>query len=169
MQLNWVGREGHGPRLRPLLAAIMAAVLGCAPSGAQSFSPYSTFQSMSLAEIATLQVKLTYAGNQTTGTRSLVITATGHAADISLFSPFRRSVISYVNDDGSPLTFAASTQQLKGLIDSVGTLPVVADGDVDPDGYISFGLLNTASGDTVAFEAVVNDTTGPLLFAKMLA
>ena len=124
---------------------------------------------MSLAEIATLQVKLTYAGNQTTGTRSLVITATGRAADISLFAPFRRSAISYVNDDGSPLTFAASTQQLKGLIDSVGTLPVVADGDVDPDGYISFGLLNTAGGDTVAFEAVVNDTTGPLLFAKMLA
>jgi hypothetical protein len=169
MQLKLTDRDGHGSCLTPLLGVFVAAVLGCAPSGAQSFSPYSMFQSMSLAQMATLEMKLTYAGNQTVGTRSLVMTATGHPADISLFVPFRRSVISYVNDDGPPLTFSASTQQLKALIDSVGTLPAVTDGDVDPDGYISFGLLNTAGGDTAAFEAVVNDTTGPLLFGKMLA
>jgi hypothetical protein len=124
---------------------------------------------MSQSDLATLQVKLTYAGNQTVGTRSLVVTATGHAASISLFTRFRRSTVSYVNDDGPPLTFSASTHELKALIDSVGTLPSVTDGNEDPDGYVSFGLLNTVGGDTVAFEAVVNDTTGPALFGKLLA
>jgi hypothetical protein len=124
---------------------------------------------MPLADLATLQVKLTYAGNQTSGTRSIVMTATGHVAGMALFTPFRRSTVSYVNDDSPPLTFSASTVQLKALIDSIGALPSITDGDVDPDGYISLGLVNTAGGDTVAFEAVVNDTTGPLLFGKMLA
>jgi hypothetical protein len=124
---------------------------------------------MSQADLGTLQVKLTYAGNQTVGTRSVVITATGHADNIALFTPFRRPSVNYVNDGAPPLAFSASTQQLKGLIDSVGTLPSVTDGNVDPDGYISFALLNTAGGDTVAFESVVNDTTGPALFGAMLA
>ena len=80
---------------------------------------------MSQADLGTLQVKLTYAGNQTVGTRSVAITATGHTANIALFTPFQRPSVNYVNDGAPPLAFSTSTQQLKGLIDSIGFCPEV--------------------------------------------
>jgi hypothetical protein len=162
-----------GSLMRRCLIVLLAMGTGSAlrpgSAGAQGFSPYSDFKAMSQTQFATLQVKLTYAGNQTVGARSVLFTALGNQPDITLFTPFRRAGVSYVNDNALPQTFTATTQELKAMIDGVGTLPDVTDGDVDPDGYISFALLNTAGGATKAFEAVVNDTTAPPMFGRLLA
>lgn len=148
--------------------AVLAPNWASAEARAASRSPYAAFQSMSHADLASLQVKLTHVGEQTVATPSLMFTAVGHPPDITLFKPYRREGIVYVNDYGPPMTFSATLQELKALINGVGSVAAVADGDVDPDGYVSFGLLSTA-GKTRAFEAVVNDTTGPLLIGKILS
>jgi hypothetical protein len=84
-----------------------------------------------------------------------------------LFVPYRRADQTYISDDAGHTKFTATVQELKGLIDSVGTLPGVTDGDVDPSGYVSFSLLNTAGGTRV-FEAIVDNANGRALFSRML-
>ena len=69
----------------------------------------------------------------------------------------------------APVTFGASRQELKAIIDSVGTVPRVTAGSADPGGYVSFAFLSTANGITKVFEAIVNDTTGRDLFARLFA
>ena len=149
-----------------LLSAMMLA--GSQSVRAQTFSPYSDFQSMSLTQLGTVQVKLTYLGEQTASVVTVAFTPPGNAINMALFTPYRRPELDYGNDDSSPRTFSATTLQLKALIDGVGTLPDVTDGDVDPDGFVSFALLSSVAGTTKVFEAVANTTTGPALFEKML-
>jgi hypothetical protein len=69
---------------------------------------------------------------------------------------------------GHPARAKSLARELEALINGVGSVTAVTDGDVDPDGYVSFGLLRTV-GKTRAFEAVVNDSTGPLLIGKILS
>jgi hypothetical protein len=163
----------HFPRTVPttgvLVVLLATALASSQPVGAQTFAPYSDFQAMSVARLATLQVKLTYIGDQTASINTVAFTAPGNPVDLTLFTPYRRPGLHYANDDSSPRSFAATTQQLRALLDSVGKLPNVTDGDVDLDGSVSFALLNTAGGTTKVFEAVVNGTSGPALFDKMLS
>ena len=135
----------------------------------QSFSPYADFQAMTLPELASLQVKLTFAGRQRTGRPSVLFTAIGNQPNIDLFTPYCRPGVRYHNDGFGPILFEASVQELRAVIDNVGLVPAVTDGDVDPGGYVSFALLNTAGGTTRVFEAVVNRQTGALLFDKLLS
>jgi hypothetical protein len=137
-------------------------------AAAQTLSPYSDFQAMSLADMDSLRVKLTYGGPQDWLLPTLVIAKAGTPAAIASFTPFRRSGFEYSNDEGPTWAVAATAQQLKGIIDSAGTVSRVTDGDVDPKGYVSFALLSTAGGATKVFEAIVNDTTGHDLFGRLL-
>lgn len=146
----------------------MLGTCWCGPLLAQSFSPYADFQAMSLTDLATLQVKITYAGKQRHSHRSLIITATGHQPNMALFSQYLRPGVNYFNDVWPPLTFTATAGELKALVDGVGLLPSVTDGDVDPGGYVSFALSNTAGGTAKVFEAVLNEATGALVFDKLL-
>ena len=68
-------------------------------SNAQTFSPYSDFQAMTLAQLTTLQVKLTYVGAQDRTQPSLAFTSPSNTLNLSAFIPFRRPAISYANDD----------------------------------------------------------------------
>ena len=145
------------------------AILFASQSRAQPLSPYSEFQGMSLAALGTLQVKLTYVGNQHAGIGTVLFGANGSSLNAGLFIPFRRRERTYSNDDVAQQKFTASVQELKAMIDSVATLPDVTDGDIDPGGTVSFSLLSTAGDTTRVFEAVVNNTTGRGLFGELLA
>src|SRR5262245_54096420 len=136
---------------------------------AQTLSPYSDFQAMSLADLGKLQVKLTYVGNQNAGLGTILFGAPGNVLNAGLFIPFRRAEQAYANDDVGQIKFTASVQELKAMIDSVAVVTDVTDGDVDPGGIVSFSLLSTAGDTTKVFEAIVNSTSGSELFAQMLA
>ena len=132
----------------------LVASCPCSDLDAETLSRYSEFQAMTPADLATLQVKLTYAARIGSSSHSsLLFTAAGNQPDIALFAPYYRSGVSYRNDRAAPLTFSASISQLESLIDEVGSVPSVTDGDVDSGGYVSFALLNTAGGTTRVFEA----------------
>lgn len=138
--------------------------IGCA----QTFSPYSDFQAMSLSDLATLQVKLTPTGPFGNAMlASVLFGASENVLNVGLFVPYRRADQAYISDDAGPTKFVATVQELKALIDNVGTLPGVTDGDVDPGGSVSFSLLNTV-GTTKVFEAIVDTVNGPALFGQML-
>lgn len=160
-------------RLRPPLGAIAAHVVAALttitlPGGAQTLSPYSDFQAMSLADMDSVRIKLTYGGPQDHLLATLVVVRNGASPSIVSFTPFRRSGFEYSNDDGPIGTVGASRQDLKAIIDNVGTLPRVTAGGVDPNGYVSFALMSTIGGTIKVFESIVNDTTGRDLFGQTL-
>lgn len=159
--LTWV-------RSAVVLLTLIATGLLC-PSfvPAQTFSPYSDFQAMTLQQLATLQVKLTYVGPTSKSLPSIAFTSTTNTLDLSLFVPFRRPAIDYSNDDRiAASTFTASTQELKSVIDNVATLPNVTTGGVATTRLLSFSLVNTQP-TTKGFEAVVNSADAGLLFDQL--
>src|SRR6266487_4922411 len=144
----------------PSIAALVLATGLAAATGvvqAQTLSPYSDFQAMTLADMDSLRVKLTYGGPQDYLLATLVIVKASAPASIARFTPYRREGFEYSNDDGPIGTSAASRQELKAIIDNVGSLPRVTDGGVDAKGYVSFALMSTAGGTTKVFESIVND------------
>ena len=151
-----------------VVIALMAC--GCGRAKAQTFTPYSQFQSMTLAQLDGLQAKLTIIGPQLTASSSVAFVAIGHTFDPNNFVSHYRAEFkaTYVGDIMQPRTFSATTQQLKALIDSVGTLPGVTDGGVDSTGFVSFSLMNKIGPDTLVFEAIVDTGNGRKLFTKML-
>jgi len=135
-------------------------------SQAPVFSPYSDFQAMNLEQLKTLQVKLTYVGAQNKGNPSLAFTSSFNTLDLSMFVPFRRPNINYSNDDSKVVTFTASPEELKAVIDNVAALPNVTAGGVATEPFLSFGLLNN-SGGIKAFESVMNQADALAVFSKL--
>lgn len=133
----------------------------------QNLSPYGDFQAMSLEQLKTLQVKLTYVGVQNAAIATVAFTTVFNTLDLDKFKPFRRTGISYGNDDFVPVqTFNATPQEMKDTIDNVAALPNVTAGGVASKSYLSFSMLNT-SGGTKVFEAVLNKADTSELFAKL--
>lgn len=137
-------------------------VLGCFVSSAraQSFSPYSDFEAMSLADLQTLQILLTPIGPQDESVPSIAFTAVGNTVDLSKFVPFERPDFSYTDN---PTTFQATTQELKSIITNVGTLASVRAGGVAAVPRLSFLMVNLGKG----FEAVLNATDAADLFGQL--
>lgn len=166
---------------RVFLVSVGAAVFSlpaCETAQSQVYTPYSTFEAMTQQELTTLQVKLTWLGGQLAPVATLPFTTPSNTVDVALFTPFQRPGFGYHNDfsyhryadivypNGVP--FSATVQELEALIDKVGTLPAVTDGNVDEGGWLSFALLNTINNSTMAFEAIVDETNGRELFGQML-
>jgi hypothetical protein len=135
-------------------------------SRAQGFSPYSDFVGLSSPALSTLQVKLCYLGPTGTLIGSLAWSSTPSAINVHLFNPYHRPGFSYLVDSLGLASFQVSNAALSAMVDSVAALPAVTDGDVDSAGYVSFSMLKT-SGGTKAFEAIVNQTNGRALVAKI--
>lgn len=133
----------------------------------QTFSPFSDFQNMSLAELETLQVKLTYVGAQEKPVPTTAFTSPANTLDLSKFVPFQRPGISYANDELPVRSFSASATELKAVIDETGKIPAVVAGGVAGDVYISFALFNSVGGTDKGFEAVLNPTDGIALFQAL--
>ena len=131
----------------------------------QNFSPYSAFLAMSLEELKTLQVKLTYVGPQQDVVPTVAFTSTFNTLNLALFVPFRRPGFSYANDNLAVQSFSASPAELQQVVQQVGTLPDVTAGAASGD-FLSFAMLNTAGG-TKAFEAVLDKPDSLALFNKL--
>jgi len=120
---------------------------------------------MSLSELATLQIKLTYVGIQDKGIPSVGFTSSP-SFDASLFVPFRRPNVDYSNDNAKINRFTASAQELQAVINNVATLSNVTAGGVDPNQFLSFAMVNPGVGGK-CFEAVLNDVNTAALFAQL--
>jgi len=140
-----------------------AAVAGPGPTPTETpptptYSPYSDFQAMTLQELETLQVKLTYVSDQRKTISSVAFTSPTHTLDMTAFVPFRRSDFHYGNDESAETlrTFTASPQELQTMVAAVKSLPQVTAGNADPDGILSFMLFNSTSSGDKGFEAITN-------------
>lgn len=160
----------HRARVAATGLMLGAALLACVPAARAAtavLSPYSTFQAMSLADMATLQVKLTYVGPSDEMLSSVLFVSTTGTPSVSGFVPFRRSSVNYAADDHAPLrTFNATTTELKAVIDNVATLPAITAGVVTQPAHVSFALYNSVGGAKV-FESVANLSQAVALFAQL--
>lgn len=151
---------------RGLLLSV-ALVASLESSGqAQVLSPFSDFVGLTSVELATVRAKLTYLGPSDHVISSLGFSVAPVLSDSRRFTPFHRVGYSYAVDTLSLVAFAVSEATLGAMIDSVAGLPAVTDGDVDPNGYISFSLQQSA-GDVHTFESIVNQTNGQALVARL--
>lgn len=149
------------------IVGVMLVLFWIQRTQAQMLSPYSDFQGMTLSQLVTLQVKLTYLGPTTEPVSSLAFTSETNTLDLSLFVPFRDPGFSYSNDDLVPaLTFSATPDELKAAIDNVGTLPNVIAGGVATNPFLSFALFNSQPIDK-GFEAIVNASDATDLFTQL--
>jgi len=133
---------------------------------AQTFSPYSDFQAISRAQLQTLQVKLTYLGEQAEVVSTVAFTATGNSLRVDLFKPFHRPGFEYSNDSKGVQSFTGSPEELKVMIDLIATLPNVTAGGVASQPYVSFAMLYTAGGKK-GFDATLNKADALALFGKL--
>jgi hypothetical protein len=149
-----------------VMAVVTAELVYPSVVEAQTFSPYSDFQAMTLGQLATLQVKLTFVGSQQRALQSVALTSSSNTLDLDLFVPFQRPGISYFNDTVAVRTFSASPEELKAVIDNVGTLPNVTGGGVAADVFLSFALFNSQPSNK-AFEAILNKSDAAALFDQL--
>ena len=94
-------------------------LLWVASLAAQTFSPYSDFQTMTLQQLETLQVQLSPQGPQDDSLFPVTFTSTVNSIDLTKFSSFRCPGVIYSTVAGS--TFKATVQELKAIIDNVAT------------------------------------------------
>lgn len=149
-----------------LLVAIVVGLPHPEVVQAQTFSPYADFQAMTLQQLATLQVKLTFVGSQQRALQSMAFTSSSNTLDLDLFVPFQRPGITYFNDTVKVEPFSASPEELEAVIDNVGTLPNVTAGVVAANVYISFALFNSQPSEK-AFEAILNESDAAALFDQL--
>jgi hypothetical protein len=152
----------HGNKVGFLVVLLSCSLLPVAARG-QAFSPYADFQGMTLNQLQTLQVKLTYVGPQQRAQPSIAFTSTSNKVDLASFVPFRRPGIEYTNDDINVQTFTAGVDALKALITDIGTLPNITAGGVAPSPFLSFALVNLGKG----FEAVLSEADAASLFNQI--
>lgn len=158
------------PVKRSLISIAFVAVLGSLVSigEVQTLAPFSDFQALPPAELASLQVKLTYMGPLDFPIPTLAFTSTTGSIDLGAFTPFRRPGFEsdYGLDQMGAITFTVAPALLQAMIDSVATLPGVRDGGVDSTGDVSFAMLKTTGG-TKAFESIVNEANGRAFMTKI--
>jgi hypothetical protein len=144
---------------------LAAALLVSFPSLARAqCAPYSAFQSMTAAQLSTLQVKISYAGPSRSAMRPLVFTAIGNTVNTSLFSPCELTG----TIGPAPENLFVGTSELQAVISNVGTLPTVTGGGAAASPFLEFSLENTQPSQTV-FAAIIDSTTAPSLLTQLRA
>jgi len=149
--------------------ALLMVIASTQTVKADPLSPYSAFSSLSAAQLAGTQVRLTFVGPTSRPFPTLGFTTTGASLDLSVFLPYYRHGFSYDDDAQATTTFSVSNTEMKSLIDSIGTLPAVTDGGVDASEYVSFGLFVNVSGQPQAFESIMDVASSQDLMTKALS
>lgn len=141
-----------------------------APAAAQTRSPYAEFQKLSPGGLDSLQVKLTWVGPMDRPIETLVFLSPPGRFTPAAFDPchFDRWKNSYGIDAWAVVTVRISPTLLRALVDSVGTLPRVVDGDRDSLGCVSFALF-TSAGGTRCFESILGEPTAAALASQILS
>lgn len=160
---------------RPLLrvqfvafATLTLATCSAHECDGQTYTPYSYFQSLSVGDMGRLQAKITFMGLQNLSVASIAFAVPGNPMNLSLFVPFQRSGYDYGNDRFATKSFSVSAQELKAMIDSVGTVPEVTAGAAESLTVISFALLDTLGSVPKVFESILENRNAQKLFAKLL-
>jgi len=151
-----------------LSLAVAWSMVQPAKTFAQTYTPYSYFAGLSSSDMSRIQVKLTYGGPQNVPVHTIAFAVPNNPMHLASFAPFQRSGFDYTNDQIAQKSFSVSAQELKALIDSVGTLSAITSGTADPIGAVSFALLDTVSGTTKVFESIPSTADARTLFATML-
>jgi|GEM_PF-6748329 len=120
------------------LLAVGVLFLPTFAAEAQTVTPFSYFTTLTAAERASSQIKVTYMGPQLAGLPSPIFHASNEAPNAELFVPFHHPMdgeASYANDSagGSPVPVAADS--IQAMINSVSGISALTDGGTtaDPD------------------------------------
>src|SRR5713101_5674588 len=105
----------HSSMIGMIMGGLLLLVFMTPPAKAQTCSPYSDFQAMTLTQLQTLQVKLTFVGIQDKGVPSVGFTSATQPFDVTLFQSFQRSTVDYSNDQ-KVNTFVATPSELQAVI-----------------------------------------------------
>lgn len=133
-------------------------------------SSYFVFQRLTEANLATLQVKITYIGTQTKSTNSLLFASSHFCVDIAKFRPFWRKRVLYWNESDRPAVFYANLSELRAVLSQVGALGIVTDGPDDSTSVFSFALYAEVGGIPRAFERLLDrENAAAVLSALRLA
>jgi hypothetical protein len=159
------------PTLVRRIAVLGILVLSTAltrPGACQTYAQYGYFEGLSAADLGRVQVKLTYLGLQNLPVATVAFAVSNNPAHLSLFVPFRRPGFSYNNDRFARKSFSVTSQDLKAMIESVGTLPNVTSGSADAKGFVSFALLDTLGDTQKVFESIPDAAATRGLFGALL-
>ena len=131
-QLRWLKRISGIELVLPLL------ILCPCVAQAQTYTPYSYFQALTLTDMGRIQAKLSYLGIQNVATASLAFATASNPMNMDLFAPFERPGYSYSNDRGIRKSFSVTAAELKALIDRsvVERVSLVVEGVHIVPGYI---------------------------------
>lgn len=168
MRCNAFALKGRGVALLFMALGVIAVFMGSPTAHGQTFAPYADFQALTLDQLATLQVKLTYVGVQNAAMPSLGFTSSTNTFDVNVFTPFQRPEVSYFNDTVGVTTFSATPAELKAAIDNVATLPNVTAGGVAANAFLSFALFDSQPSE-IAFEAILDRSDAADLFDQLRA
>lgn len=152
-------------RLTSSLGLVVSIFAGGPALYAQAFTPYSDFQQLTISQMSTVQLKLTYVGPQKDVIPSVGLFA-GGGFSVGIFAPFLRSGFSYDNDNAVLHTVSVSSVEMKAIIDGVATLPSVTVGLVAVPELISFSLSNSVPVAKV-FEAILDKAQAASVFDKL--
>jgi hypothetical protein len=147
------------------LALTLAVVVAAGPARAQNFAPFADFARLKEAQLANLQVKVTWIGTQDEMLPSVGFTARGKTFDLSQFAAFHRPGINYGNDVMPLQTFTASTHDLAAMLAGVGALGAITSGAAAPNGVLSFALNNGGA----VFEAIPARADATALLAAIMS
>jgi hypothetical protein len=84
---------------------------------------FADIVSTNTAEYATYQVKLTYTGEQSKATPSLLLTGNGRSSNAAEFIPYRSAGGSYANDGIKMIELSVSPTTLQKFVAAVGQRP----------------------------------------------
>ncbi len=130
---------------------------------------FKEFQAFNVEQVRTLQMKLTYVGEQDKPVPTVAFTSHFNVLDMGKFKPYRRPGFHYGNDDLPNLwAFTCSPEELQKIIKAVGEIRVVRRGEVIGE-FISFMMHNTTPDGDRVHEAILDADTSKLLFEKIKA
>jgi hypothetical protein len=147
-----------------ILIAACAVAVAIPHSARAQCASYSTFESLTKAQLSTLQVKISNAAPTRGISRSLLFSAIGSVADTAVFSPCELTGIL----DPAPRVSFVSTAELQAIVNNVATLPAVTGGGKAATPFMEFSLAITQPSQAV-FAAILDYTTTAALFAQLRA
>jgi hypothetical protein len=138
--------------------------------GAKHPDRYAAFDAMSLPDMNSVRVKLTYGGPQDYPVRSVGITVIGTSMRFNAFTPCLWSGFNYGNDRYYLDHFTTSRKILRQMIKNLGSIQAIRRGGADKDSlpYLSFSMFSSSRDTTQCFDTIVGAIRGHELFTTLL-
>lgn len=134
-------------------------------------SAYSDFTSMTVGELDTCIIKLSYLGDEGRPFGNVVLRASPAVPNYTVFGFFRDSAIyGLAGDFSEPLILRISPSAMHDVLASMGGVAEVANGSQDPSGVLAVGAANIWHHRSLhVSESIVNESVGRVVIDSMLA